>query len=137
MNTNPLKEANKRAHEEVRKLVDLPTAKIVKSNLYYEAHVTIEPVFSNRLSELKTIAKDFGFRVAELVMKKTADETGTAARDDTFCSSRSNNYDDIITRTFEFCDVIQKNDFKVFRYKIEDTLLDSKICDKWNIIEGQ
>lgn len=41
-------------------------------NRYYECHITIEPVFDDRLSALKMIAGFFDFKVADLLMYKKA-----------------------------------------------------------------
>lgn len=56
---------------------------------YYEAHVTIEPVFDDRLEELVRIANANHFRVADLLMKKRKDATAVRSDCDTRSRTRS------------------------------------------------
>lgn len=99
------------------------------SKHYYEAHVTVEPVEGERLSFMKLIAEDYSFRVAELLLRN-----GTKHRDDTFCTSRHVDWDHIRIRTEGLVRDLRENGFKVFRYKIEDTLVDSNIRDELNLL---
>ena len=43
--------------------------------LYYECHVTIEPVFDERRDLAEAIAKKYGFRLAKLLMQRNRNET--------------------------------------------------------------
>lgn len=101
----------------------------LKTNLYFEAHVTLEPVFDTRLERLKEIAKQYHFRVADLVMQKNAADAGTPHGKDSFCTSRSKEWRVIESRTRYFVNALMSEGFKVYRYKIENTLVDSKITD--------
>lgn len=38
---------------------------------YYESHITIEPVFEEKLEQVKDIAATYNFRVAKLFNEKT------------------------------------------------------------------
>ena len=96
---------------------------------YYEAHITIEPVFEKDLEKFKEICKEFDFHVAELLMKKRKKDTGKRSTNDSFCTGRSISYSDIEMRMLELIEKLKKLSFKVWRYKIESTLLDSRYDD--------
>jgi hypothetical protein len=104
-------------------------------DLYLEAHVTIEPVFGQRREQAAEIAKQFKFRLAELLMKKERDATEERSDKDTFMTGHSKSKRDIINRTAALCRALKQNGFKVWRYKIEDTLVDSKYgIDVWGLL---
>ncbi len=96
---------------------------------YYEAHVTIEPVFGKQLAILETVASKYGFRVADLLMQKRAEDTPERSKNDTFCTARSISYSDLETRMFNLAAQLTEAGFTVWRYKIESTLLDSRYSD--------
>lgn len=101
-------------------------------SLYYESHITIEPVFGSKLETFKEIAFLHGFRVAKLLMDK-----GELSTKDSFCTSRGDIYDELCVRTHDCVQELQEHGFVVFRYKIEDTLIDSRIFDKFQILGEQ
>lgn len=96
-----------------------------ESALYFECHVTIEPPsneFGQRaplISVLEAISRDHGFRVStfEMFTKNEAPKVFTSARDKSYAS--------ISTRMCRFIRALNTAKFKVLRYKIEDTLIDS------------
>lgn len=96
---------------------------------YYEAHVTVEPVFEDRLERFKVVCHDYKFRVANLLMQKRREDTEERSKNDSFCTGRGISYTDIKTRMLSLVDRLQKEGFKVWRYKIESTLLDSRYDD--------
>ena len=102
--------------------------------LYYEAHVTIEPVFDGKLELLKEIAKSYNFRVADLLMKKREEDSELRSKHDTFMTGHSKSYADIAIRLQQLIVKAKDNGFTVWRYKIEDTLLDSRVEDKLKLI---
>ncbi len=100
---------------------------MTQSKLYYEAHITIEPVHGRTLDKLATLVKKHHFRVADLLMQKRPGDTPERSRFDTFCTTRHSSWETIFNRT-KFCVAdLKAAGFKVWRYKIEDTLLDSNI----------
>jgi NTP pyrophosphatase (non-canonical NTP hydrolase) len=99
------------------------------SRHYYEAHVTIEPVFEDRLELFKTVCQDYKFRVATLLMQKRKEDTEERSKNDSFCTGRGISYTDIKTRMLGLISRLEKEGFKVWRYKIESTLLDSRYDD--------
>lgn len=42
----------------------------ISNVLYYECHITIEPLFEDRLDQLRLICSHFKFKVADLLMQK-------------------------------------------------------------------
>lgn len=97
------------------------------SDLYFEAHVTISPEFDERLEDLTQLVGEYGFKVADLLFQKRSEDTPIRSKMDTFCTSRSRFYTDIETRTRKCVKTLQDNGYKVWRYKIEDTLLDVRL----------
>lgn len=107
----------------------------MNSKLYYEAHITVEPVFGDRLEHFTKIARIFNFRVADLLMQKRKEDKPERSKFDTFCTSRSKSYAEIEANTLNMVDLLLSEGFKVYRYKIEDTILDSKIDDSVRPLE--
>lgn len=105
---------------------------MIRAKYYYESHVTLKPVFSYELERLKLIAEMYDFRVAELLLKRE-DGTEELSQKDSFCSAKSENLEDICNRTKLFVQKLN-HEFEVIRYKIEDTLLDSRINDEWQLL---
>lgn len=105
------------------------------TELYFESHVTLEPVFDERLTLLKILAKSSGFHVAKLIMKKRKGETPSPNQEDAFCTARSVDYNELLGDIMIFIGRLQKHDFKVYRYKIENTLLDSRSHDPHDLIK--
>ena len=104
-------------------------------DLYLEAHVTIEPVFGERRDQAAAIAKTFKFRLAELLMKKDREATEERSDKDTFMTGHSKSRKDIEERTRGVVTLLKQFGFKVWRYKVEDTLVDSKHGDDaWGLL---
>jgi hypothetical protein len=104
------------------------------TKLYYEVHVTIKPVFDKKLDEAKYIAAMHGFTVAELLMRRPDPRQCVGHRDDTFMTTRGTDEDEICNRTMDLVRSLIAKDFKVLRYKLEDTLCDSKSQgDVWGL----
>jgi hypothetical protein len=99
------------------------------TKLYYESHITIEPVFDERLEQFRDLSKLYNFHVATFLFKPHSDKP---LKD--FSSSRSTSYTAIVNRTVHCVEALQKAGFKVLRYKIEDTLVDSKMKDKFELL---
>lgn len=101
-----------------------------KNRHYYEAHVTIEPVFEERLELFKKCCAEYKFRAANLLMQKRKEETAERSANDAFCTGRGVSYTDIQDRMMNLVASLKNAGFKVWRYKIESTLLDSRYDDK-------
>lgn len=96
------------------------------TELYFECHVTVEPVYGERLERLKAIAAEPGikFRVADLLMRKRMEDTPERSSFDTFCTGRDVIYINLEERMCNLVEALFDDGFAVWRYKIENTLLD-------------
>ena len=108
--------------------------KNTEARLYYEAHVTVEPVFEADLARLGEIAGRHGFRVADLHMRKRKQDTPQRSQDDTFMTARAQSSADIVARTTAVVRDLKAEGFAVWRYKIEDTVLDSRTRDTLGLL---
>jgi len=107
------------------------------SDLYLESHVTISPVFDQRRDEAGEIAKTFGFKLAHLVMLKSKGPDKPSERD-TFMTGHSKNIDDLADRTKALLLALKAADFKVWRYKIENCVVDSRQQgDIWEALDAE
>lgn len=102
--------------------------------LYFESHVTISPVFDERLERFKEICSKHGFRVAKLLMEKHRSKTFEISNHDSFCTGRSDDEDDLKKRMVELCKELRSNQFEVLRYKIEAVTLDSRKNDVFELL---
>jgi hypothetical protein len=93
---------------------------------YYEAHVTIDPVFDDRLEEFGRLCQEQGFRVAELLMKKRKQDTEQRSSKDSFCTGTDHSLEDLQDRMVRLLHSLRSHNFTVRRYKIESTVLDSR-----------
>jgi hypothetical protein len=97
---------------------------------YYEAHVTTDPVPD--VEGFKRIVNGCGFVPAKLLMQKG--KTVEPSDLDMFCTARSSNLGAIIDMTHDVVLALQSNGFKVRRYKIESTLIDSRDTDELHVL---
>lgn len=97
--------------------------------IYYEAHVTIEPIFDDRLTLAADIAKNHKFKIANLLMQKRQMDLPERSMYDTFMTAHGQSEEVIKDQILSLIEDLKKNDFKVWRYKIEDVIVDSKFND--------
>jgi hypothetical protein len=104
---------------------------MTNSKLYYEAHVTLEPVYedSPKAAVLRRIAVKFDFRVADLLMKKRSIDTPERSMFDSFLTTRHPDFDVVKARVFCAVTALKDEGFDVWRFKIEDTVMDSQLED--------
>lgn len=100
---------------------------MLPSPLYYESHITIEPVFEQRLEDFKEICKKHKFRVAEFLLKKRVYDTAERSSLDSFCTGRSNNFEELKSTTYSLVSELASKGFQVWRYKIESALIDVRL----------
>ena len=101
-----------------------------RQSLYYEAHVTVEPIFDGpQLTLFTSLCKARQFLPAKLLMQRRATDTPERSSKDSFCTGRGTDRADLTDRMVELIQSLRVNGFKVWRYKIEDTLLDSRHSD--------
>ena len=103
-------------------------------SLYYECHVTIEPIFDDLLDQAKQLALDNNFKIANLLMQKRKEDTPERSIYDTFMTGHSQNYEQLEHRMISLIADLHKNNFKVWRYKIESIIIDSRINDSLNLL---
>jgi len=106
--------------------------------LYLEAHITIAPVTDPVVREyLSNLAKAFKFKLAHLVMIKDKGPDKPSERD-TFMTGHSKNIDDLAARSKGLVTILRECDFKVWRYKIESCVIDSRNQgDIWNVLDPE
>lgn len=88
---------------------------------YFEAHITIEPVYGERLNKLEDICDQLGWRISKFLTYTNIDEPNA------FISYRLDDMADIYENTISMYWALINNAFVVKRYKIEDILLDVKL----------
>lgn len=92
------------------------------TELYFEAHITIEPLPGDWLPILGEIGKHYGFRPASFLQKK-----GGKITPDDFMTGRGKDYEKLLLNTLDCVNKLEYYGFKVNRYKIENTLLDVRL----------
>lgn len=97
--------------------------------LYYEAHVTIEPVFDERLDKFVLLCKEYKFYVATLLMQKRKEATTERSMYDSFCTAHGQDEGELKRRMFALLDSLKKESYQIWRYKIEVVPLDSRYND--------
>jgi len=107
------------------------------TNLYLEAHITISPILGEERERASGLAKIFGFKLAHLVMLKDQGPEKPSQRD-TFMTGHSKNIDDLAKRTQELVQELNGHGFKVWRYKIESCVVDSRQQgDLWSVLDPE
>ncbi len=97
------------------------------SGKQFEAHLTVEPVEGERLELFIEIAKMYKFRVADLVMVKDRRVTEERSNRDSFCTGWGDDVDSIMTDVLNLKAALVINGFKVWRWKIEETIEDWRV----------
>lgn len=105
-----------------------------KSDLYYECHITIDPVFGEERDRLARIIKPFKFKLAKLVMKKSKGDEYKDSQLDTFMTGHGKYYSKLKVRMVNCIEVAKIEGYNIRRYKIEDTIIDSKHEDLLELI---
>lgn len=93
---------------------------------YYESHITIEPVFEERLELFSSLAKANKFQAAKLLMQKTRSELPVRSNKDSFCTGHAASYEDLHNRMVKLTNELREAGFEVWRAKIEGILFDEK-----------
>lgn len=105
---------------------------------YFECHITIEPLALYNIILLRREVAQYGFRVADLYMAKREEDTEQRSKYDTFMTARNKSYF-VLKQNMTACIKYLETaaGIKVWRYKIEDTICDSKIEDIYNLISNK
>lgn len=91
------------------------------SKLYYEVHVTVNKMPKDTLLRLCSINN---YKASELKFDDVDGLPGSW-----ICTYRGKNQDKVMISMLDFIQMIISNGGSVVRYKIEDTILDSKLND--------
>lgn len=102
-------------------------------SLYYEIHVTLAPDF-DRLEEVKFLGKKHSFHMGKLLLMKKEDQL---SHKDMFLTGRTFSYYDACKVTQDLITDLKFAGFTILRYKIENTVLDSKIKDMFEVLNDQ
>lgn len=100
----------------------------------YECHVTINPVFGKDLEVVEIIAKTHNFKVANLLMQRRHNETPERSKNDTFMTAHDADYTSMKEKLFNIVKNLNSHGYKVWRYKIEEIVVDSKHEDLYNLL---
>jgi hypothetical protein len=103
----------------------------MQSPLYYECHITLDPVDEATLQTLKSICEDYEFKVAKLYLDKESTKPNTL---DYFTTGRSANHRDLELRMIQLILKLKSCGFVVRQYKIESALLDSRVKDRLGLL---
>lgn len=95
--------------------------------LYYESHITIEPVFETTLEIFKHLCEKHGFKAANLLMQKERESVPERSNKDTFATGQDEKFIVLQSRMHSLLGDLMMDGFKVWRYKIEAILLDQKL----------
>jgi hypothetical protein len=102
--------------------------------LYFECHVTIDPVAESELEALSQGASFFGFKLVKLLMAKGAQEF-LSDRDSFMTShSASSDYENLATRMLLLCNWLKDSGYGLRRYKIESVVMDSRNHDTYSLL---
>lgn len=99
------------------------------SKLYFEAHVTLEPIADPwRRSLVECLAFKHQFRMAKLLMQKGEHSP------DAFLTGRDSKRAPLVGRMTGLIMDLKAHQFLVTRYKIENTILDSRTNDELGLL---
>lgn len=101
----------------------------------FECHVTISPVFDAKLKLAEDLAKLHGFKVANLLMQRRKEDTPERSKNDTFMTGHDKSMSSIKVKMIDLIEDLQKHGFDVWRYKIEDIIVDSKFVDTFDLLD--
>lgn len=102
--------------------------------LYFETHVTVDPLTEEQQHLADAVLTSFGFKRAELVMLK--DNTVSPHYGDAFYSSRHYGMRSARQSVAAAVGWFTGMGIRVRRYKIEFTIMDSRIEDQMNLLGG-
>lgn len=103
--------------------------------IYYESHITIEPLFGVKLGEAAAIGRAYGYKMADLFFQKRVEDTLERSRMDSFMTGHSKEMRDIVDRQRSCVVALITSGVNVFRYKVEHVIIDSREVDVHGIFK--
>lgn len=100
--------------------------------IYYESHITIDPLKEEIKEEIEKIARSYKFKIANLLMDK-----GIPSQLDSFMTGIDKERSNLENRTIELLLNLKKYNINIRRYKIEAIILDSRHDDIFDFIMEQ
>lgn len=91
--------------------------------LYYECHITIEPVEGERLELFEVLSRKYKFKVVNLLMRKSLERSQL----DSFTTAKSKKFEVLHEAMMGLLSDLEQNKFEIYRHKIEKVVIDSKI----------
>lgn len=101
----------------------------MQAKLYYEAHITIDPVPEEGRGAVQELGTPWGFKLAKLLMQK-----GEPSKIDTFMTAHGRDLDDMRRRVTGMVIDLRRRGYGVRRYKVEDTVFDSRTHDELGLL---
>ena len=103
----------------------------------YEIHITIAPLLTDSERERVSQAiRGTGFKLADLLMAKRPTDTPERSKFDTFITGHRDDLGDAYQMVKHVVGLIQKAGYNVWRYKVEEIILDSKHADTWGLFSN-
>lgn len=105
------------------------------SDLYWECHITIDPVFGALREKLEAYGRERGFRISKLILQKPDfKDSPEQFVDDAFFTARHSSFDAIHAAMIEVVHEVKAMGVNVRRYKIENTIIDSNKEDSLKLL---
>lgn len=99
---------------------------------YYEAHINLGDMTSFEEKALPMLLDVLGFKTTDIV---NVPIDGLEQEDfHTIITTKGENLAEITTRVRASVELLKLSGYKVNRYKIESTIIDSKYEDKWELL---
>lgn len=108
--------------------------KFTKS-LYYECHITIDPIFEEERDKLQNLINPYKFKLANLLMQKRKDDLPELSKYDTFMTAHDKTELGMFNNMKEILKVLKLHGYVIRRYKIEKIIIDSRTNDILEIME--
>lgn len=103
----------------------------MQSARYYEAHITVQAAEEVQWDHFAATARKYGWKASKFDEDEVDDMSGMW-----FLSARHPSYEFIASDIVDQIHLLNLTGFIVLRYKIEDTLLDSKLGDTLEGLEN-
>lgn len=99
---------------------------------YFEAHVNLGEMTKDEELALVHLLEEINFKTTDIV--NTPYEGLEQEEFHTILTTKDNNLQNLTKRIKDSCNLLIKQGYKVNRYKIESTVIDSKYEDKFNLL---